>query len=445
MVRAVATVTSEEYITAVQFTRSECRITFNNLEAKQKVKAQGLDIGGTYVKLVDADRTIISITIKDAPVEMDDSVLTTKLAQYGKVMEGSMKRGKIRGTNIENGLRYVNLTNLEETTMIPASCQIGRFEIRLVCDQNRDTLPKPAVRRCYRCRHMRYECESEVVCKYCGQSGHMQRDCDDHKELELGQPLEDQVQQQLHVEREAHDELNAKTDDGEDDSEEAASVASLDAEPEKDCKAVILGASLVKHMDLKDKAVLVAKPGTCASEVESLLDIAEAKIEAENVERVLIHLGTNDLSQAHGDVDSVKLNLVEAMGKVKAFFPRAVIGVAAIPPRKGKGASVHKYNNDAKSVNHYLGALAERDSNIEFLDTYKIFAPGGEHVVKRLYSERDGSGVHFSAEGIDTLQREFEKFLNTESDGRNKRLRSDTQTPSSVEKMSKNRRENNSS
>lgn len=456
VVKAISKVTSDDHITAVQFTRTECRITFSNVEAKQKVKVTGLDIGGSYVKLLDADRAFTSITIKDAPVEMEDCVVMAKLSQYGKVMEGSMKRGKIRGTNIENGIRYVNLTNMEENVVIPATCQIGRFEICLVCDQNKNTRSKQqpytsasatGVRRCYRCLstgHLKHECENEVVCKYCGQSGHIQKDCMDHKELELDQLMDEKLQLQLQGLREGTDpaengELGAPgaeedmMSDVSEDEEDADSKADTWTQ---DCKAVILGASLVKHMDLKGNAALISKSGTQAAEVDSLLKIAEAKLEASKVEKVVIHLGTNDLSRAHGDVDTVKLNLVEAVNKVKAFFPDAVTGVAAIPPRKGKGAKVHRYNNEAKSVNHYLRTLADRDTRVEFLDTYQVFAPGGEHVVKRLYSERDSSGVHLSAEGISLLQGEFEKFLSTESDSR-ERQRCSPETPPSVEKVTK--------
>lgn len=152
VVRAVSRVTSETNIAAVQFTSSECRITFKNVQAKQAVKADGLDLGGTHVRLLDADLAVTSVMIKDAPVEMEDSVIITKLSQYGTVMQGSMKRGKIRDTEIENGIRYVTLTNLKADTTIPPTCIIGRFEIRLICDQNRSAAKNTTgERRCFRC------------------------------------------------------------------------------------------------------------------------------------------------------------------------------------------------------------------------------------------------------------------------------------------------------
>ena len=362
---------------------------------------------------------------------MENNVIITKLSQYGTVLEGSMKRGEIRDTEIENGLRYVNLTNLDAETTIPTTCNIGRFEIRLICDQNRSAVKKSTgVRRCYRCLstgHMKHECDNDVVCNYCGQTGHVRRDCDDYKELELGEPL-----QELHSPQHTHQ--------AEGDNDAASVISNHDVPPLEDCKSVILGASLVKNMGFDDTTLLVSKSGTSASEVDDLLQIAEAKIEVEDVEKVLVHLGTNDLMKSHGDVDAVKLNMVEAVGKVRGVFPTAHIGIAAIPPRKGKSANVNKYNNDARSVNHYVKALTERDTNMQFLDTTKIFAPGGDHVVKRLYSDRDSSGVHFSAEGITELQREIEAFLAAQ-DSR-KRQRSDNETPSSSEKMTKKGKDN---
>lgn len=81
--------------------------------------------------------------------------------------------------------------------------------------------------------------------------------------------------------------------------------------------------------------------------------------------------------------------------------------------------------------------MTERDSDLDFLDTVKVRAPG-EHIVKRLYSDRDGSGVHLSTQGIAELQREIEDFL-VALDSK-KRQRSDNQTPSSSEKSPKKKK-----
>jgi hypothetical protein len=41
-------------------------------------------------------------TIKDAPYEVSDSYIATQMMKYGEVIPGSVRRGYIKGTNIEN-------------------------------------------------------------------------------------------------------------------------------------------------------------------------------------------------------------------------------------------------------------------------------------------------------------------------------------------------------
>jgi hypothetical protein len=49
------------------------------------------------------------VTIKDAPCEVSDQFIATHMSKYGQVINGSIKRGVIKGTNIENGTRYVDI------------------------------------------------------------------------------------------------------------------------------------------------------------------------------------------------------------------------------------------------------------------------------------------------------------------------------------------------
>jgi hypothetical protein len=42
---------------------------------------------------------------------MSDQFIATHMSKYGQVVSGSIKRGVIKGTNIENGTRYVQILN----------------------------------------------------------------------------------------------------------------------------------------------------------------------------------------------------------------------------------------------------------------------------------------------------------------------------------------------
>jgi hypothetical protein len=63
------------------------------------------------VNFFEIDKNVTNVTIKDAPCEVSDQFLATHMSKYGQVINGSMKRGVIKGTTIENGTRYVQILN----------------------------------------------------------------------------------------------------------------------------------------------------------------------------------------------------------------------------------------------------------------------------------------------------------------------------------------------
>ena len=57
------------------------------------------------------------------------------MSQYGDIIAGSISRAKIKGTDIENGTRYVKVINC--VPVLPLSVEIGRFTLRMFADNNR--------------------------------------------------------------------------------------------------------------------------------------------------------------------------------------------------------------------------------------------------------------------------------------------------------------------
>ena len=114
---------------------------------------------------------------------MADNVSVSKLAAYATVVKCSMRYGVVvRGTEIKNGTRYASIINL--TNAIPTSIQIGKFQLRLYCDQNRKSRPhgggatqQPET---HVVSHMVWECQNEM-CRHCSRTGHKQTDCDEHR------------------------------------------------------------------------------------------------------------------------------------------------------------------------------------------------------------------------------------------------------------------------
>ena len=89
---------------------------------------------------------------------------------------------------------------------------------------------------------------------------------------------------------------------------------------DSDCKSVIIGDSLVKHVDNVGSAAVLAKSGLQASQVDEMLRVAETKLDMDKVVKAVFHLGVNDLNRNKQNPDIVKLNLAEAIVKVESAF-----------------------------------------------------------------------------------------------------------------------------
>ena len=81
-------------IRAIQITEDSCRVTTASIAVKQQLALSPLTIKDKVLTLSDVCRSVTNVTVKDAPYEMPDDEVIAALADYGNVVEGSIRRGK---------------------------------------------------------------------------------------------------------------------------------------------------------------------------------------------------------------------------------------------------------------------------------------------------------------------------------------------------------------
>ena len=195
---AVDPIVDTSTIEAIQLTLNECRITLRNSTTRDTLLQTGVSLKGQELALWPANHDLTNVTIKDAPVELEDSTIITALSPYGRLLHCSIRRGEIPKTNIMTGTRYLTLLDVKEP--IPVDVQTESFSIRVFCDNEKTrckfcTLTShpsykcPArevrKRRCFRCHstsHVVTDCPNDVVCNFCFATGHRERDCDERAE-----------------------------------------------------------------------------------------------------------------------------------------------------------------------------------------------------------------------------------------------------------------------
>ena len=136
----------------------------------------------------------LQITIKDLPYELTDQFLATHLAKFGQVVDGSIKRGYIRETTIENGTRYAQLLNC--IPLIPNRTSFGN--VRIFADNNRTSCTycgrtdHPSRYNCNERGHIVKQCKQSTICNYCKKKeGHIRSTCDQYKMDQMRQDYGD--------------------------------------------------------------------------------------------------------------------------------------------------------------------------------------------------------------------------------------------------------------
>jgi len=480
-------------VKSIQIKEKECIVTLASLEAKNKLIIGTSNIQNQHITFYDVDSILTNVTIKDAPYEMADSTLIAHLSQYGEILSGSIARGKIKGSDIENGTRYVKILNC--VPVLPLKDDIGRFTIRMFADNNRtpcrycgDTshpyfkcMEKPSETmnkiRCWNCKgpHAKKDCDKGTICHFCEQEGHMSHECP--VQLYGGEYADDIIENQaqdqntgstlsgtsaleqssvsmcLSDDETNHENTRTNTDNT-DNTESRCSnteadhainsgksdVFPVNTETEQillnDAK-LIIGDSNVNRMRITDDKIKnLSVSGAKFSDVKHMIS-AETE---NNVDSICIHLGTNDLKNVGRD--EIVQNALGAIDCVQKKWPMCEIAFSSIIPRLGKSRSIQNFNANSKFVNEAILNNCLTTKTYHYIDNDEIFSEKGT-IVKSLYDARDPSGIHVNDEGARKLYKNLVAFLEggiSDEDEmqapRNKRLRSNDSTTSSSDSQS---------
>ncbi|CAC5380628.1 unnamed protein product [Mytilus coruscus] len=128
------------------------------------------------------------------------------------------------------------------------------------------------------------------------------------------------------------------------------------------------------------------------------------------IERVVICLGTNDVSRFKYEHNIVIHSITQAVTKVKCHYSNSEIGLCTILPRKEKSPNVAKFNITAENANIFVRHMCEMEK-IELIDCFDIFYKNST-ILKSLFDGNDSSGLHINVDGCEKMKDLIVSFLN---------------------------------
>ena len=513
----------KEDIKAIQCAHSsnEYRITLKHEPAKNAILAATIKMNNKDIMLSEAEKKTDWITIAEAPVEMNDTAIIAALSAYGTVLEDSMRRGYVRGhKGLENGTRYVAIVNMQE---LPDELEIDGFPVKLYHRETKCThcgmtghksfrcpVKPDTRRRCFRCgssSHLKNDCENEVVCNFCRQTGHMIADCDENREHRVGwrfgarneagsyqgqnntnnqvlnahapvwqtppsktsanfiSPTIAQTVPEKSVPHEQQNSLANTVDNGKDDV--LVDLISFDEESEKmkpnsimntmnvvsangsgpmDSRTTLLiGASNLNYIEPPDGVMITNKSGAVLTDAISLVKLKEEELGMTlDPEKVVLHLGTNDVTKSNKRVAPVAISFQKTLFELKERFPTSTLVLCSIPPRRGTKTVSAKdtttINQVSLTVNSIIKEQCDQsDGKMMYVDNWYKFYGSKRGVLHRLYAN-DGSGIHLNKDGKALVMNNIMKIVESDTSTKKRKQACLPDTPLSAEKNAKGAR-----
>ena len=402
-----------------------------HLPAKECLMIQGLDIYGRHIDLHEPGQGIVKVSIEDAPLDISNEKLKAWVSQYGTVVDFRNEFVTINGrrTSWRTGTRHAFMVNISESLPpvvkfthndTEVSVNIWHYgQTHMRCRWCHDVVPKShmcekkPVRRCFNCGgndHMRAECKVGRVCYKCGSEDHISRNCrtapDSRPSTNTAGATfagSSNKGDSSGVDAVGNMESSARTD-----TSSSSDVITDPETPEKtDVNVILIGGSNCKNLTFPGddhfnyNVEVLAQGGLSIGEAHEKLDeCGEDILRAADI--VVTHVGSCDFPIVDfKQMDENCKQYVELLNNISDKCPNAQIGVCSVLPRVGNAI----VNEQVSDFNKRLKALTEHENGelLMYIDNDVHFADESGIAKRKMYEDKDKSGIHINKEGKNRL------------------------------------------
>ena len=120
-----------------------------------------------------------------------------------------------------------------------------------------------------------------------------------------------------------------------------------------------------------------------------------------NVNRIVLHLSTNDISKYKTDANQVISEITTAEKNYKVSLRRD--NLLKYPTQVWETPITETLNNTAKMVNEFFMKMSKKESYMYFLNNDEDLLKDGVPI-KSLYDPNDSNGIHLSVKGASVLK-----------------------------------------
>ena len=171
-------------------------------------------------------------------------------------------------------------------------------------------------KNCFNCKEagrIARECPHDVQCNYCGENGHIKKFCILYRQNKAREDYGEYANKILEGQQ------SDEHDDEIQDNTSLKQVNELETSKANDSNKkvnVVLGTSNCKRLGKISYDCLYASiSGAKIENISETTEYAKTYVENSSVEKVIISLGTNDITKRKGDTDLINVSLTKQLKK----------------------------------------------------------------------------------------------------------------------------------